>query len=262
MVTVLTASLLGVSFLITYFIIPPWIKRAQKANLVGKDINKSDKRKVAELGGLCVICGFLIASLLYVATRVFIYNTFLDKLHFIFAAITSILIAAGIGTIDDILGWKIGLRQRHKLLLTFFIALPLMVVSAGTSIMTIPFLGRVDFGLLYPLLIIPIGIMGASNGFNILAGYNGLESGMGIIILTTLGVFSFINKANYVAFLALAMAAALFAFFLYNKYPAKIFPGDTLTYSTGALIAIIAILGNLEKFAVILFIPYFLELHI
>jgi len=32
-----------------------------------------------------------------------------------------------------------------------------------------------------------------------------------------------------------------------------------MTYSVGALIAIVAILGNIEKFALFLFIPYFLE---
>jgi UDP-N-acetylglucosamine--dolichyl-phosphate N-acetylglucosaminephosphotransferase len=33
-----------------------------------------------------------------------------------------------------------------------------------------------------------------------------------------------------------------------------------MTYPVGALIAIMAILGNVEKYALILFIPYFIEL--
>ena len=56
------------------------------------------------------------------------------------------------------------------------------------------------------------------------------------------------------------MVFALLAFLIFNKYPARVFPGDTLTYSVGTLIAIIAILGNMEKFALVLFIPYFIEL--
>ncbi|MDP2841599.1 MAG: hypothetical protein Q8O17_04910 [Candidatus Methanoperedens sp.] len=47
--------------------------------------------------------------------------------------------------------------------------------------MAFPFLGTLDIGLLYPLLIIPIGMIGASNAFNMLAGYNGLEAGMLIV---------------------------------------------------------------------------------
>jgi UDP-N-acetylglucosamine--dolichyl-phosphate N-acetylglucosaminephosphotransferase len=37
------------------------------------------------------------------------------------------------------------------------------------------------------------------------------------------------------------------------------FPGDVLTYSVGALIAAIAILGEIEKIAIFFFIPYIIE---
>ena len=39
------------------------------------------------------------------------------------------------------------------------------------------------------------------------------------------------------------MVAALLGFYLYNKYPAKVFPGDSMTWAIGALIAGMAILG-------------------
>src|SRR3989344_6088528 len=55
------------------------------------------------------------------------------------------------------------------------------------------------------------------------------------------------------------MTARLLVFFCYNKYPARVFPGDVLTYSVGALIAGMAILGNFERIAVFIFIPYILE---
>ena len=55
------------------------------------------------------------------------------------------------------------------------------------------------------------------------------------------------------------MIFCLIEFFFFNHYPSQAFPGDTLTYSVGSLIAIIAILGNIEKIAVFFFIPYILE---
>jgi UDP-N-acetylglucosamine--dolichyl-phosphate N-acetylglucosaminephosphotransferase len=55
------------------------------------------------------------------------------------------------------------------------------------------------------------------------------------------------------------MVASLIPFYIFNKCPAKVFPGNILTYSVGALIATIAILGNLEKIAIFFFIPYILE---
>jgi UDP-N-acetylglucosamine--dolichyl-phosphate N-acetylglucosaminephosphotransferase len=246
------------SFLITFLITPLWIKRAKKANLTGLDMNKFEKKKVAEIGGIPVIAGFLAGVLVYLAIKTFYFKSS-DNVIEIFALICSVLIIALIGLVDDILGWKIGLRQRQKPFLCLLAAVPLMVINAGqSSIITLPFLGRIDIGLLYPLLLVPIAISGASNGFNMLAGYNGLEAGMGVIILSVLGIFTFASSP-WISLIAFCAVASLLAFLLYNRYPSKIFPGDTLTYATGALIAGVAILGNVEKIAVILFIPYFIQ---
>lgn len=224
-------------------------------------MHKKDNRMVAEVGGLPVIGGFLIGILLYLASLVFLYND-LQNIIYVAAIIISLLTATIIGLVDDMIGWKIGLRIRYKILLTFFIALPIMVINVGDSTMTIPFIGAVDFGLLYTLLIVPVAIMGASNGFNMIAGYNGLEAGMGVIILLAMGYLSILSGTSYLGVIALIMIASLLAFLLFNKYPAKVFPGDILTYTIGALIAIVAIIANIEKFALILFIPYFLELFL
>src|SRR3989338_1426884 len=140
-------------------------------------------------------------------------------------------------------------------------AIPLAVINAGESVITLPLLGRVEIGILYPLLLVPLAISGAANGFNMLAGYNGLESGMGAIILAFLGILT-LQSEQFVSLIAFSGAAALIAFLFYNKYPAKVFPGDTLTYSIGALIAGVAILGNVERAALILFLPYFVELFL
>lgn len=257
MPSLLTVSSLAISFIVTLMITPYWIRRAKTHGLVGGDMHKPG-RKIAELGGLAVICGFLAGLLYYVAIDVFIYGN-ASYARYIFAGISSVLIATIIGLTDDILGWKIGLRQYQKVILTIAIVFPMMVINSGHSIITIPLFGRYDVGLLFPLLFVPLGIIGASNGFNMIAGYNGLETGMGIIMLSTLGYLSWLNKMGWVAVIAFCMVAALLAFLIFNIYPASVFPGDTMTYSVGALIAIVAILGNIEKFALVLFIPYFIE---
>jgi len=169
------------------------------------------------------------------------------------------MIALLIGFTDDILGWKLGLRQRDKIFLSFLIPIPLMVVNSGHSLMNIPFLGPIEFGLLYPLVIIPVAIIGTSNAFNMLAGYNGLEAGMGVIILSALGYMTLTSGTGWVTVIAICMIVSLLSFLFFNWYPAKVFPGDTLTYPVGASIGIIAILGNIEKFALCLFGLYFIE---
>ncbi|MFH1249387.1 MAG: glycosyltransferase 4 family protein [archaeon] len=259
---------IAISFLTTYIILPYWIKRAIRAGLKGKDMNKYKKPEVAEVGGIAVVVGILAGVLLYIAIKTFGINQVdaeaTEIIKQILAFVCTLLIITIIGFTDDILGWKIGLRQHQKPILCLLAAIPLAVINAGESSITLPLLGTINVWLLYPLLIVPIAITGASNGFNMLAGYNGLEAGMGIIILSTLGVFQIGPSLSltWVGIIAFSSVAALFAFLMYNKFPAKIFPGDTLTYSIGAIIASVAILGNIEKVALILFIPYFLELFL
>ncbi len=246
------------SFIATFFFTKQWIKAAKRIGLVGKDMNKYSKPEVAEMGGIAVMAGFTASVIFLVAKLVFVEKS-TNVVTYIYAALLTILIIAFIGMIDDLLGWKIGLRQWHKPPLTFLAAYALSAVNAGKSIMHLPFIGAVNFGILYPLFIVPIGVMGASNAFNMLAGYNGLEAGMGVILLSTLSYVAYVNGYVWLAVIGLAMVFALLAFLVYNWYPAKVFPGDTLTYGVGAFIACMAVLGNMEKIAVLIFLPYYFD---
>ena len=242
-----------VSFFCTLFVIPFWIRKARQENLVGKDMHKQNKNEVAEGGGVGVMFGFSIGVLLYLAINTFYFQRS-EFLVSIFAILTTLFIATMLGSIDDLLGWKKGLSKSMRIVMMLFAAIPLMVINAGESIL----LG-IDFGLVFPLFLIPLGIVGAATTFNFLAGYNGLEASQGILILSALSVVTFLTGNSWLSVIALCMVAALTAFYIFNKYPAKIFPGDTLTYPVGALIAVIAILGNIEKIAIFFFIPYILE---
>ena len=232
-----------ISFITTLLIIPYWIKRAKQVNLTAKDMNKYEKPEVVEMGGLSVIIGFLLGILLLIAIEMFYFKS-LERALQTMALLSSLLILTIIGLIDDILGWKIGLKQYQKPLLTLLAALPIIVINAGNSIISIPLVGRIDIGLFYPFLFIPIFIVFFSNAFNMLAGYNGLETSLGAIILATLGFIAWRSGYGWVAVIAIGMVASLIA------------------YPIGALIAIIAIIGNMERIALILFIPYIVEFFI
>jgi len=241
------------SFFVTLFFTPVWIKRAKRVGLVGKNIHKLDKGEIAEAGGIAVLFSFVFGVLSYIAIKTFVLKTNITTIE-IFALLSTILIAGIIGFMDDILGWKIGLNKRMRVVLLFFAAVPLMVINSGESIMM-----GIEFGLLYPLFFIPLGIIGASTTYNFLAGYNGLEASQGILILSALAIVTYFTGNSWLSLICLIMIVCLIAFYIFNIYPGKVLPGDVLTYSIGALIAIIAILGNIEKIAVFFFIPYIIE---
>ncbi len=248
-----------VSFLIVLFSMPLWIKKARQIKLVWKDMNKLSGEKVAGSGGIMVLLGFIIGLFIFVAYRTFFLDNPLYLIEIISLA-ALILLAAGIGLIDDLLGWQHGgLSARSRIILLIFASIPLMAINAGRHSMSLPFFGAVNLGIFYPIFFIPLGIVGATATFNILAGHNGLEAGQGAIILFALAIAAFFTGNSWLSVIALCMVAALLAFLFYNFYPAKVFPGDVMTYSVGSLIAIISILGNLEKIAVFFFIPYIIE---
>lgn len=247
------------SFFLTYFVIPVMIRKLSKRGITGKDMNKLDKPDVAEMGGISLMLGISlgIITATFISTYLGILN--LD-LKILFASFLTIFFVGFIGVIDDLIGWRKGIRQWQHALFPLFAALPLMAVNAGTESFKLPFFGDVSIGILYSLVLVPIAITGASNAFNMLAGFNGLEAGLGILIVSTLSMISFMTGKTEALIIGVAVIAALFAFLRYNWFPAKVFGGDSLTLMIGASIATISIIGNMEKVGVAIIALHWIEL--
>ncbi len=271
MLSLIIPSLLA--FLTTVVITPKIIKFAKAAGLVGYDIMKKGKPKVAEFGSPPVIFGFIIGAFAYIAAQKYLIGSLsTEDLLVLLAAITSIIIAALIGLFDELTILikregksgvekykRVGLPQWFQPISMALAALPLMAIAAGDHVLHIPFIGPVNFGIWYPLVIIPIAITGAANATNMLAGFNGLQASLGIIMSIALGTYAYLYGNVIATVLAFIWAGALAGFLIYNWYPAKIFPG-ALDYLNGVMIATIAIVGNIEMFALLAFAPWFLEL--
>ena len=125
--------------------------------------------------------------------------------------------------------------------------------------MRIPFLGIVNFGIFYPLLLVPLGITGAANAVNMLAGFNGLEVGMGVVAVGSLAIIAYLIGQTTALIILMAALGALIATLYYNWYPAKILVGDVGTLSIGAVIACAVIIGNYETAGVIIVIPFVVD---
>jgi len=252
-----------IAFFVTYIAINWLIRYLRRINLVVKDMNKKNTPLIPISGGLAVMSGIFIGLMVYIFVQTFYYK-YTSTLIYLLAGLISILMITFVGFLDDLIIKKSkesssGLKQWQKPLLTLSAAVPLMVVNAGVTTMAFPFIGRIDIGLIYPLIFIPIGVVGAANMVNMLAGFNGIETGMGIIYIGMLGLYAFFYNQEVAAFIALITLFSLIAFYFYNKYPAKILPGDSLTYLLGGVLVTIAVLGNIEKAAIISSIPFFIE---
>jgi UDP-N-acetylglucosamine--dolichyl-phosphate N-acetylglucosaminephosphotransferase len=263
-----------IAFFATYLVLPPFIKLLKHEGLVGIDVHKINKPEVPEMGAPPVLFGFLGGIFAYIGAKTFLLGGINPTELVIFLAVVStVMIITFIGLIDELTmlikereGHGIfekfkrkGLSKLMQFILPFPAAIPLMAVAAGVSNITIPFLGVVSIGIIYPLILVPIAIVGASNATNMLAGFNGLQAGLGIVMLSFLGFFAYLNGSVIAALIAFIFIGSLIAFLIFNWYPAKIFPG-ALDYLVGTVIACVAIVGNIEKFALLCFAPWFLEL--
>lgn len=251
---------LFVGFLLVLWVLPRWIKRCNNLGLVWEDMNKKGHPKnVASSGGVVVILSFVISVLSYLFLKTF----FVGKSSFeseIFALLGVVLIFGIIGLTDDLFGWQHGgLSKRARILLSILASIPLVVINAGVHEMTLPFFGVVNFGLIYPLLLIPLMIGFVSTTYNFLAGFNGLEAGLGILILGFFSAVAFISGTFWLGVVGLCMVSCLTGFLIFNWYPAKVFPGDILTYGVGAVIVGMSVLGNFEKILLIVYIPFLIE---
>lgn len=262
-----------ISALVAFFVVlaftPRFIKFLRKIGLIVQDQNKEGKPLVPISGGMLVACGFVAGLLTFIFFRTFFNaGAFLrlddSSLNLLFAGMISIFLITIIGFFDDLLikadkSSSFGLRQWQKPLLTLVAAVPLMVVNAGIKTMTLPLIGYVDVGYLYPLLFVPIGVIGAANMVNMLAGYNGMEAGMGLVYFGMLGAYSYYHKSYLAALIAFVAFGAVLAFFYFNKFPAKILPGDSFTYMLGGILAVVVIVGDFEKAGLVIAIPFFVE---
>ncbi len=234
---------------VTTFLIIPWIiPRLKTRGVVGRDLNKPGSPEVAEMGGIPVVIGF------FAGVSVMLAFNGLEELsqNLLNASLTAILGAAFVGIMDDLFD----LRQRQKAILPLILALPLGATLDNE--MYIPFVGNMKLGLAM-IPIAAVAITCAANAANMLEGFNGLGAGLGIMMTSTLIILSLVHNRLDAMYVLIPMLGALVAFFWFNKYPAKIFPGDTMMLFMGATLAAAGLLSDLQLQTSFIFIPMIVE---
>jgi len=236
------------------------IRVMKSKGIVGADCHKRNKPEIPEMGGLAIV---LVYPLVLIASGLLFRQSYLGfTFKGIIAALAVFEIAAIIGVFDDL--YK--LSHKIKPILLLFAAAPLILLKIGVPVIRLPFfsidftnLFGMDLSLLFWLVIVPLGVTGAANVSNMLAGFNGLSSGLSFIGSVTLAIAAYFMAQPSAAMIFAAMAGAQLAFWTFNRCPAKIFPGDVGTLSFGALLAAGIIVGNLEFFGVLVMLPQILN---
>ena len=245
-----TAAVLAVSlaaFAVTYLTIPPlssWLKRR---GIVGTDVHKPDKPKVPEMCGLAVIAGVTVAGLLS--------SALLDRhSREIAAFLGTVLIAGAIGVIDDLRP----LSPRLKPILTAVAAAPILLLATYNPHPVFPLIGTLRLTILYPFLIL-LAIAVPANAVNMLDVFNGSMSGTLSIVTLGLGLVLALSGNATATSLALALFGSLLAFYLFNRYPARVFGGDAGSLAVGAAVGALSVIGSIEAVTIAALAPYIMN---
>jgi len=248
---------LALSFTLVVLMMPPLIRKMHAGGMVGDDVNKASKAKVAELGGIAALFAFSVSLSLVVGLQKLIGNV--AEPPFL-AAISVFFMASMIGLIDDVSN----LKQRVKAIVVGFAALPLLLVHLGPEVIDLPFGYEIRFGpdlyLAYWLLLVPAGVTGTSNAMNMSAGYNGLESGQVVVVSgSLLAIGTLRGTSDFATLVLAALLGSAIGLFLFNRFPSRVFIGDIGTLGLGAAIGAATILGHLELYGLVAISPAFYE---
>jgi UDP-N-acetylglucosamine--dolichyl-phosphate N-acetylglucosaminephosphotransferase len=248
-----TISLAGVAlifivtFLVTFISTPIIGKLMKQHGVTGRDVHKLSKTEIPEMCGLAILLGLTVGALCYALF-------FPNALPEIIAFIGTIVIAGGIGFIDDIHP----LSARIKPLLTALACPPILLLGVYDPHPIIPFLGPVRLTVVYPFLI-PIALAVTSNAVNMMDVMNGSMSGTAAIISITIAGILIASGDGKGAAVAGGLLAALLAFYYFNRFPARVFSGDTGSLAVGAALGALSILGRLETVMIVALIPHIMN---
>ncbi|MBU6112456.1 MULTISPECIES: phospho-N-acetylmuramoyl-pentapeptide-transferase [Mammaliicoccus] len=242
-----------IAFLLTLILVPiliPTLKKLKFGQSIREEGPQSHMKKTGTptMGGLT----FLLSTIVVTVIALFFADQIGPLILLLFVTIGFGLI----GFIDDYIivvkKNNQGLTSKQKFLAQIAIAVIFYIVSVALpnyqfeSAINIPF---TDWSLplsVFYIVFIIFWQVGFSNAVNLTDGLDGLSTGLSVIAFAFYAILSFVLDKPEIGLFCLVMLASLIGFLIYNKYPAKVFMGDTGSLALGGIFATISIMLNQE----------------
>ena len=214
----------------------PLLHRLKFGQVVREDGPAAHKAKTGTptMGGLIMLAGAVLPVLIiYPASRV------------AWVMLLTTLACGGVGFLDDyikvVLKRNLGLRAKEKFLCLVLIALVFSwfvttQMQRGTGVWIPGLDWHLDIGWLFHVLVFFV-IVGTTNAVNLTDGLDGLAAGTSVAAMSVYAAAAWIMGQPEVAGFFLIMVGASAGFLLFNRYPARIFMGDTGSLALGGALA-------------------------
>ncbi|HSP20774.1 MAG TPA: phospho-N-acetylmuramoyl-pentapeptide-transferase [Planococcus sp. (in: firmicutes)] len=254
----------GIAFLLTIALMPifiPLLRRMKFGQSIRVEGPESHMKKTGTptMGGLVYLIA-IIVTVLGVAI-------FAGRLSQEIIILLLVLFGYGlIGFLDDfikvVLKRNLGLTSLQKLVAQIVIAVISFLLLNGIEFDTALYIPFTDFSIelstLYVVFII-FWLVGFSNAVNLTDGLDGLVAGTASIAFAAFGVIAIVQEQVGIAMFTFAVAGALLGFLVFNKYPAKVFMGDTGSLALGGALAMVSILLKQELLLLIIGLVFVIE---
>ncbi|ANU27895.1 phospho-N-acetylmuramoyl-pentapeptide-transferase [Planococcus versutus] len=259
-----TIMSLGIALLLTVVLMPlfiPLLKRMKFGQSIREEGPQSHMKKTGTptMGGLV----FLISIIFTVIIVTWLANLLTAKT----LILLMVLFGYGlIGFLDDfikvVLKRNLGLTSLQKLLAQIVIAVISFLVLNGIDFETglsIPFTSiSIELSWLYVFFIV-FWLVGFSNAVNLTDGLDGLVAGTASIAFAAFGILALYQEETAIAIFAFSVTGGLLGFLIFNKYPAKVFMGDTGSLALGGALAMVSILLKQELLLLIIGFVFVIE---
>ena len=211
------------------------------------------RKPTPELGGLAILAAVLLAAAIWLPDTIPLARSAHSKSDSAGHVHTWIVLAGGalialIGAIDDV----IDLHPLLKLLGQIGAAIIAARGGAVINAVTLPFVGGLQFpneggALSVVWLVVMMNIVNLSDGVDGLAAGVCTIDGAAFAVIT----FNLQGGTSAAAVLAAITGGASLGFLFHNRYPAKIFMGDTGSLLLGYLLGVAAVIGSVKTNAVV-----------
>ncbi|HUK51138.1 MAG TPA: hypothetical protein VLV18_08880 [Terriglobales bacterium] len=242
-----TLASLTISFIATlvatFATIPIVARFMRRHGIVGKDVHKLSSPEIPEMCGVAVVVGLALGQIVFVVI-------FPSAVRMVAAFVGTFVIAGAIGVFDDIHP----LSGKAKPALTALACLPIILLKTYSPLPAIPFVGEVSMTTIY-IVMIPIALAVTSNAVNMMDVMNGAMPGTAAIISATATLILIASGQLEIAAMAAALLAAMLALYYFNRFPAKVFSGDTGSLTIGAALGALAIMGKIEAAMIVALMP-------
>src|SRR5690606_37665699 len=255
---------LGLALILTVVLMPifiPLLKRMKFGQSIREEGPESHMKKTGTptMGGLVFLISIIITVLLVA--------WFAELLNAKVLILLLVLFGYGlIGFLDDfikvVLKRNLGLTSLQKLIAQIVIAVISFLVLNGIDFetgVTIPFTDiALELSWFYVFFIV-FWLVGFSNAVNLTDGLDGLVAGTASIAFAAFGLLAIYQDQIGIAIFTFSVTGGLLGFLIFNKYPAKVFMGDTGSLALGGALAMVSILLKQELLLLLIGLVFVIE---